>query len=142
LTSITNHGIATLRKLNIQKIFDLRSNPEVNKMGIKYIEGIIRVHVPVFKEEDYSPEKLFERWNLYLNGVEGYSQAYMTILEEGKMAYYEIFKHILEHQTQPFIVHCTAGKDRTGVFAMLLLKLLGVNDNIISREYEMTQIVK
>ncbi|CAG8465448.1 5073_t:CDS:10 [Funneliformis caledonium] len=142
LTSITNDGIATLRKLNIQKIFDLRSNPEVNKMGIKNIEGIIRVHAPVFKEEDYSPEKLFERWNLHIKGVEGYSQAYMTILEEGKKAYYEIFKHILEHQAQPFIVHCTAGKDRTGVFAMLLLKLLGVNDEIISREYELTQIIK
>ncbi|CAG8682317.1 2508_t:CDS:2, partial [Funneliformis mosseae] len=142
LTSITNDGIATLRKLNIQKIFDLRSNPEVNKMGIKNIEGIIRVHAPVFKEEDYSPEKLFERWNLNIKDVEGYSKVYMTILEEGKKAYYEIFKHILEHQAQPFIVHCTAGKDRTGVFAMLLLKLLGVNYEIISREYELTQIIK
>lgn len=35
LSSITDDGITTLRKLNVQKIFDLRSNPEVNKLGIK-----------------------------------------------------------------------------------------------------------
>lgn len=64
----------------------------------------------------------------------------MVILEEGKRAYYKIFKHILEYPTQPFVVHCTAGKDRTGIFAMLLLKLLGVNDDIISREYELTHV--
>ena len=64
----------------------------------------------------------------------------MAILEQGKKAYYEIFKHILEHPTRPFIVHCTAGKDRTGVFAMLVFKLLGINDEIIAREYELTHV--
>ncbi|RIA93218.1 tyrosine phosphatase family-domain-containing protein [Glomus cerebriforme] len=140
LSSITDDGIVTLRKLNIQKIFDLRSNPEIDKFGVKNIEGMVRVHAPVFKEDAFAPEALFERWGLYTKGVEGYSQAYMVILEEGKKAFYEIFKHILEYPTQPFIVHCTAGKDRTGVFAMLLLKLLGVNDEIISREYELTHV--
>ncbi|CAB5213855.1 uncharacterized protein OCT59_023346 [Rhizophagus irregularis] len=140
LLSITDDGITTLRKLNVQKIFDLRSNPEVNKLGIKNIEGMTRVHAPVFNEDDYRPEALFERWKLYTRGTEGYSQAYMVILEEGKRAYYKIFKHILEYPTQPFVVHCTAGKDRTGIFAMLLLKLLGVNDDIISREYELTHV--
>ncbi|RGB23731.1 tyrosine phosphatase family-domain-containing protein [Rhizophagus diaphanus] len=140
LLSITDDGITTLRKLNVQKIFDLRSNPEVNKLGIKNIEGMTRVHAPVFNEDDYRPEALFERWKLYTRGTEGYSQAYMVILEEGKRAYHKIFKHILEYPTQPFVVHCTAGKDRTGIFAMLLLKLLGVNDDIISREYELTHV--
>ena len=42
------------------------------------IEGIIRVHAPVFEEDDHSPELLFERWKLYTRGIEGYSQG--TIL--------------------------------------------------------------
>jgi hypothetical protein len=38
------------------------------------IDGMTRVHAPVFKEDDYRPEALFERWKLYTRGVEGYSQ--------------------------------------------------------------------
>jgi protein tyrosine/serine phosphatase len=38
------------------------------------------------------------------------------------------------------LVHCTAGKDRTGVFCSLLLLLLGVSKDVISREYELTTI--
>lgn len=33
-----------------------------------------RVHAPVFNEDDYHPEALFERWKLYTRGTEGYSQ--------------------------------------------------------------------
>ncbi|KAG5355270.1 hypothetical protein CKK34_6586 [Yarrowia sp. E02] len=36
------------------------------------------------------------------------------------------------------IVHCTAGKDRTGVFCALVLRLLGLDHDTISREYELT----
>ena len=35
----------------------------------------------------------------------------------------------------PMLMHCTAGKDRTGVLAALLLKLLGVSDDDIVADY-------
>lgn len=63
----------------------------------------------------------------------------MIILKEGKKSYGRIFQHILENPTCPFLVHCTAGKDRTGVFGMLLLKLVGVQDDVVAREYGITQ---
>ena len=36
--------------------------------------------------------------------------------------------------------HCTAGKDRTGLLAALLLALAGVSDNVIADEYALTDI--
>ena len=36
------------------------------------------------------------------------------------------------------VFHCTAGKDRTGLMAMLLLGALGVPDDDIVRDYELT----
>jgi len=38
------------------------------------------------------------------------------------------------------IVHCTAGKDRTGVICAIILSLCGVNDEIIAKEYELTEL--
>lgn len=35
----------------------------------------------------------------------------------------------------PLLIHCTAGKDRTGVLVALFLKLLGASDNDILRDY-------
>ncbi len=35
-------------------------------------------------------------------------------------------------------VHCFAGKDRTGIAAMLLLKLLGVDDEAVMEDYIIT----
>ena len=37
--------------------------------------------------------------------------------------------------TWPLYVHCTSGKDRTGVFVAVLLRCLGVPDEVIIEEY-------
>lgn len=34
-----------------------------------------------------------------------------------------------------FLIHCTAGKDRTGILACLILAFLGVPDDLVARDY-------
>ncbi|CAG8461596.1 5684_t:CDS:10 [Ambispora leptoticha] len=138
LSRITTSGIETLRKLNIQKIFDLRSTHEIEKFGFVKIDGIERIFVPVFHDDNNSPETFYRRFSLYAQGPEGFSTGYMMILEEGKPTFRAMFNHILTQPNSPFLVHCTAGKDRTGVFGMLVLKFVGVSEEVIAREYEMT----
>lgn len=65
-----------LKKLGIKTIFDLRSLPEVKK-GLGWAatsegevadhEDITRVWNPVFEAEDYSPERLAERFAMYMD---------------------------------------------------------------------------
>ncbi|CAG8530495.1 10573_t:CDS:10 [Funneliformis caledonium] len=133
---ITEKGINTLRLLNLQDVFDFRSNVEVQAIGLVDIPGVNRIHVPVFKAVD-SQEALFEKWALYDQDYEGHSKAYMIMLNEGRSAYKAVFQHILSHPKKPFIIQCT-GNDGNGIFCMLVLKLCGVNDDIIAREYEIT----
>jgi protein tyrosine/serine phosphatase len=46
-----------------------------------------------------------------------------------------ILKIIAEEENHPVVMYCTAGKDRTGVIAMLVLSILGVSDADIVRDY-------
>lgn len=53
-------GKSQLKSLGITHIFDLRSDPEMAKWQtpIPQIDGVEMIHVPVFKNEDYSPEMM------------------------------------------------------------------------------------
>ena len=48
------------------------------------------------------------------------------------------FKHVMQAQS-PLVVHCTAGKDRTGFACAMLLTALGVHDDDILEDYLLTQ---
>jgi len=48
--------------------------------------------------------------------------------------------HLAHEPEKPIIVHCTAGKDRTGVLCALILNLCGVADEVIAKEYELTEL--
>ncbi|KAI8875218.1 hypothetical protein K501DRAFT_289460 [Backusella circina FSU 941] len=49
-------------------------------------------------------------------------------------------QHLSVSSRDAMLVHCTAGKDRTGVLVMLILGLCGVDDEIIAREYDLSSI--
>ena len=49
-------------------------------------------------------------------------------------AYKEMFR-ILMKKEGPLLIHCTQGKDRTGIGAMLILLALGVNEEQIEYDY-------
>ncbi|APA11149.1 hypothetical protein SS1G_11340 [Sclerotinia sclerotiorum 1980 UF-70] len=143
---VTESGIATMRKLGITHIYDLRSQEELNKNaaagrgGVVEWEGCQRVFAPVFLEQDYSPERIAIRFRDYASkGTEGFTRAYTDILNNAPTSYRTILLHLANEPTKPLIVHCTAGKDRTGVLCALILSLCGVDDEIVAREYSLTE---
>lgn len=52
--------------------------------------------------------------------------------------YSRMFREILEQPNARFLVHCAAGKDRTGFAAAIMLLALGVPREIVMRDYLMT----
>jgi protein tyrosine phosphatase len=75
---------------------------------------------------------------MYLGGTEGFAQAYMSMMPNIRNFFPPILEHIVKKKT-PFIVHCTAGKDRTGVTCALLQMICGVDEEQIAWEYELTR---
>lgn len=75
---------------------------------------------------------------MYLGGTEGFAQAYMSMMPNIRNFLPPVLEHIVKKKT-PFIVHCTAGKDRTGVTCALLQMICGVDEEQIAWEYELTR---
>ncbi|KAF1988861.1 hypothetical protein K402DRAFT_351361 [Aulographum hederae CBS 113979] len=156
-------------EFGIRRIFDLRSTPEIERGGeLEAWEGrlaefrasrgegeeeggeergIERVWCPVFAEEDYSPEKVAVRFKDYAReGTEGFAEAYTSILRAAGPCFRKIFLHLstlaptLQNPARACLIHCTAGKDRTGVFCAILLTLLEVPAQTIADEYALTEV--
>lgn len=78
---------------------------------------------------------------------QGFVKAYSRILALGANPdhAYKPFPTILDHLSSvrppaPILIHCTAGKDRTGVICALILSLCGVSDEAVAHEYSLTDI--
>lgn len=126
--------------------------------------GIERDWVPIFEESDYSPERLAERYLKYMGeSVDGFVEAYKDILQHAGPSFRTIFLYLasipppeatesmgfLSNDPQAPIppatplgalIHCTAGKDRTGIFFGLLFSFLGVPKEKIADEYNLTEM--
>lgn len=64
----------------------------------------------------------------------------MSFLESYREVFQQMLRWVLENLGQPFLVHCTAGKDRTAVAVALLLSIAGVPKESIAHEYAVTRI--
>jgi len=99
------------------------------------------IHTPIFKSEDYSPEMMARRFKLYsANKTEAFMELYTQIMDNAGPSFRTILYHIRDNPDSGCVFHCTAGKDRTGILAALLLKLADVDDQTIAEDYALTRI--
>lgn len=71
---------------------------------------------------------------------QGFTRAYADILSHAHAAFRTILLHIRDHPSQPLVIHCSAGKDRTGIIVALILSLAGASDETIADEYALTEL--
>jgi protein tyrosine/serine phosphatase len=63
---------------------------------------------------------------------------YLDLAETGGDGIAAAVKVIADEESAPVVVHCVAGKDRTGVVCALTLSLLGVDDLDIVEDYALS----
>ncbi|KAF8664378.1 hypothetical protein AX16_000749 [Volvariella volvacea WC 439] len=137
---ITDVGKAQLKNL-ASTVFDLRSPREIalSPSVLGSVEGITVVTTPIATDESYDPASLQKRLESFSsNEQEAFRALYQEMLEHGGETWGTILRHLRDNPTSPCLVHCTGGKDRTGVLAALLLLLLGVSDEDIIKDYSLT----
>ncbi len=66
------------------------------------------------------------------------AEGYLSMLDRGQPAVARVFSHLAARPAGATVFHCTAGKDRTGMVAALLLTALGVDEDTIAADYALT----
>jgi protein tyrosine/serine phosphatase len=71
-------------------------------------------------------------------GISG--KRYLGYLEFGPTSWLRLFGILASEDNLPVVLHCTAGKDRTGVSTAFLLSILGVGRDLIEADYLLTNL--
>ena len=136
---------AKLDALGLRLILDLRSVEEAKKEPDYVPDGARLVQICGLCAEDgheiaFAPGDIDR---LMASAPEGYDVPrvlYRRMLT-GNKAFKELFR-ALEAGETPILFHCSAGKDRTGVVAMLILLALGASDETICADYAQTNVCR
>jgi protein-tyrosine phosphatase len=120
--------------LGIRTVIDLRRPFEIEKYGRVAERYGLEYRNPVLKHVDWAElerpdDAVRERW---------LADRYLNFLEDGQEALLASLQVIADPASAPVVVHCMAGKDRTGTVCALTLSLLGVSDQDIAADYALT----
>ena len=61
------------------------------------------------------------------------------MLNNGGNAFRKVLLHVRDRPDDTLLCHCSAGKDRTGVLVALMLKIARVEDEVVAREYALSE---
>lgn len=113
---------------NVKTVIDLRNKEEIKKSPDKFAEipEVNYINTPI----EYS-ECLEE----FTSTNRGLAVLYDYILKEKRQVLKTVFDTIASANEGGILFHCTLGRDRTAMIAMLLLGLVGVNRNDIIQNY-------
>ena len=139
----TQFGIKFLKeKYNLKTIIDLRTPKEFSEKPDSLIDGVEIVHMPVITEAvaGISHEKRVHSMKSLIMMPRMEDLYVSMVTSESLDNVVKILKFILTLPLEKFSVvfHCTAGKDRTGVIAALLLSFLGVDRVTVIHDYLLT----
>jgi len=131
---VTAEDLEGLAALRIQTQIDLRKPEEILDQGRGPLEGMGAAYHNIPVIPDGGTDQLSK-----LVGDTGISGArYLGYLEFGPEAWLRLFALFENAASAPMVLHCTAGKDRTGVSTAFLLSVLGVDRAIIEADYKLT----
>ena len=136
LHAVTPGDIAALHALGVKHIVDFRGDGERVRWPTKLIEGVTIHALTIVPTIGASLSELVSDPNSTSEDVvRVMRQAYGSYITDWHYRYAAMFDLLLHETPAPLLFHCTAGKDRTGVAAMLLLSALGVEEEVIRDDY-------
>ncbi|MEE2875385.1 MAG: tyrosine-protein phosphatase [Chloroflexota bacterium] len=118
-------------EVGIRTVIDFRSSGEANDpRGVGAISDAAtkRYHFPMGDADSKYKSKRTGTW----------APDYIGLLENQKDKWLEALNVVADSESYPVLFHCVTGKDRTGVFAVLLLGILNVSDADILSDYELS----
>ncbi|WEV63939.1 tyrosine-protein phosphatase [Bifidobacterium sp. ESL0732] len=126
LNFLGKHGVDDLHRLNIKEVVDLRDPLEVEQWPYTLPDDIHVDRVPLLKTS-MTDQGGMEQVAKGIDMAEMYHDIVFGSAEQIVL----ILRKLLQDDGHPMLIHCTAGKDRTGITAGILMSLLGVSDDMV-----------
>src|ERR1700736_1677650 len=138
LGHVTEADIEVLRSLRLKCAFDFRGTEE----RVAAICGLEEIAVHSLPIEPTVVAALRARLDAggapsSADALEVMRDSYRNYVRYNTPSFRALFTHLLEDRA-PLVIHCTAGKDRTGFACALILHALGVSDDLIAEDYLLT----
>jgi protein-tyrosine phosphatase len=137
LGHLTETDVSVVRGLGVQTAFDFRGTDERKAAACVMPEIDVR-SLPIEPTVVAALRaKLQARALLSADALEIMRESYRGYVRTNTHSFREMFNHLVNADA-PSIIHCTAGKDRTGFAVALILNALGVPNSVISEDYLLT----
>lgn len=143
LSKASNKDLEKLSALRIKTICDLRSENERKKEPDRFpnAEPVTFFNIPMRPIVDYHGRSFKRLFSLMFG-----EERRRDYIAESYYAYREyatghlpqlkaLLVRISNPDNLPLLIHCTAGKDRTGVVASLIQQMLGVAPDVAMNDY-------
>lgn len=145
LSSLTSEDIRYLSSLDLQLICDFRSERERVERPSRPIEPgpPQTLDIPI-EVEGTDPGAM--RRKIRTGGITALElertmlDAYRAFVTDHAAEFAAMFRRLEQPGSLPTLVHCTAGKDRTGFASALVLLALGVPRDIVIEDYLRTNV--
>ncbi len=141
LVALTDEDAVGLTERGLKIVCDLRMATEIADAPDKLPHANVRyVKLPFTQNSDRLTQLrilLFQRQRLADTLRETYTQ---VMIDKNPAVIGDFLRLVAEADNLPLLVHCSAGKDRTGVVIAVLLRLLGVPEQIVLEDYSLSNL--
>ncbi len=143
LSGLTRDDIGYLYRIGLKLVCDFRSDRERRGKPDRAIEPDppLSLDLPV-EAEGVDPGALQQK--IRTGGIAALGteklmlNAYRSFVSDHSARWAAMLRRLAQRKSLPALVHCTAGKDRTGFAAALVLLSLGVPEETVFEDYLMT----
>lgn len=137
ISKLSDKDVEILSSLNIKMVCDLRGEKEAAASPDKQIPGADRILLAAGSENVGVGN--FTKYLTTSPRADSMIRSFYTRTDHLTAKYKPMFDQLLSlEEDRALMFHCTAGKDRTGVGAALILYALGVSEEDIITDYELT----
>jgi protein-tyrosine phosphatase len=132
LHGITDGDRAVLTGLNLKTIVDFRGDQEKKQAPDDPLPTVVLTRELAIEAGNMLDLGRVERG---ISGEALMEELYSLLASEARDKYREFFELLADPRNMPLLFHCSAGKDRTGLAAALILSALGVNRETVYADY-------
>lgn len=143
ISQLTQNDQRLLADYGIKTIVDFRSPEERTEKPDQELKGVHNIFLPIFPVDEtmasISPKELFTDMQRGFSGQDQMIKVYRNFVVDPaiRKAYREFIEVLLaqDDPSEAVLFHCTAGKDRTGFAAALIMQILEVDQRRIFENY-------